>query len=845
VIAMHDDFDLTAPETASRDATLESPQTVGSYRLLEKLGEGGMGQVWLAEQTYPLRRRVALKLVRGGMDTKEAVARFESERQALAMMDHPVIAKVFDAGSTAAGQPYFAMEYVPGVRITEYCDTHHLTTRQRLELFIQVCDGVQHAHQKAVIHRDLKPSNVLVSAQDGRPTPKIIDFGVAKAIGQPLTEKTLYTQLGAMIGTPEYMSPEQAGLTSQDVDTRTDVYSLGAILYELLAGALPFDSQELRKNGYEGLRKKLLEEEPPRPSTRVRTTRQASAGTAKGRTVEPIGLERQLKGDLDWITMKALEKDRERRYSSPSDFAADIRRYLRNEPVVARPPSAAYRAAKFVRRHRIGVTVAGMTALLLVAVSVTAILQARRISRERDRANQEARVSQRVSDFLIDLFRVPDPGEARGNSVTARELLDGGARQVETALEDEPKVQARLTETIGRTYDSLGLYAEAQRQLERALALQQRTFGSESPEAAAYMAALASEYVRRNQYPAAEKLFQKAFDIQRRTLRGDHPDLLATMQDLGWVIAQRGQYVDGEKLVREALEAERRTLGREHATTLLGMNRLGNVFIWEGRYAEQEAIIREELEIRRRTQGPDHPLSLAAERMLAGAISDQGRLEEAERLHREVLESTRRVLGPDHPRTAAAMNDLANTLLRGKRFPEAERLFLEAVDITRRALGPEADSTLLSMNNLALVYFEDHRNREAEQMFSELLNISRRVRGPTHQRTLMVMNNLGLAYAHERRYGEATNMLRETVERARTSLGENHPFTATTILSLAEVAALQGHREEALDLLRQAVDHGYRDSDQIASDEDLKSLRGDPRFEAILAETRKLAVHKR
>ncbi len=370
-----------------------SAQRIDNYRILQKVGEGGMGEVYEAEQEKPVRRRVALKIIKHGMDTKQVVARFEAERQALAMMDHPSVAKVFEAGATPRGRPYFVMEFVRGVPITEHCDRQKLSVRERLELFLQVCEGVQHAHQNAIIHRDLKPSNVLVSIQDGRAVPKIIDFGVAKATTQKLTEKTRFTELGVLIGTPEYMSPEQAEGTGQSVDTRTDVYSLGVMLYELLVGALPFDPRELRSGGYEGIRKKIREEEPPRPSARLSTLGDASTESARSRRVDLSSLQRQLRGDLDWITMRALEKDRTRRYGSPSELAADISRFLSDEPVLASPPSAAYRAGKFVRRHRLRVGVAAAGVLVLVAFAGTMAVQAGRIARERDKVMLEAETS--------------------------------------------------------------------------------------------------------------------------------------------------------------------------------------------------------------------------------------------------------------------------------------------------------------------------------------------------------------------------------------------------------------------------------------------------------------------
>jgi serine/threonine protein kinase/tetratricopeptide (TPR) repeat protein len=712
---------------------LATPHRIGPYRLLQLIGEGGMGEVWLADQAEP-RRRVAIKVIKAGMDTKQVVARFESERQALALMDHPAIAKVFDGGSTPEGRPYFVMEYVAGIPITEHCDTHKLSTTSRLELFAEVCGGVQHAHQKAIIHRDLKPSNILVSLVGGKEQPKIIDFGIAKAIGQRLTEKTLFTEIGAIIGTPEYMSPEQAELTGQDVDTRTDVYSLGVILYQLLTGELPFGAKELRASGYEELRRKLKEVEPARPSTKLSTLGESAADVARNRNTEPGALRRQLEGDLDAITMKALEKERGRRYGTPSELAADIARHLRDEPIWAQPPSQAYRIRKYVRRHRLGVGVASALVALLVAFAFTMAIQARRVARERDRANRESEASRRVTEFLTGMFRVSDPSEARGNSVTAREILDRASANVETALAKDPVLQARMMETMGTVYFKLGLLAKAQALGERAL------------------------------------------ETRRQLLGPEDPDTLEAASSLARVLWQRGSYAESEKLIRETLEVRRRVLGPEDSKTLDSMTNLG-LLLKDTERPEAEQVLRETFALRLKTSGPENPLTLNAMHNLGAVLQETNKLDEAEKLQQRALEISRRVLGSDHPGTLIALTNLANTLSLETRFPEAEAMQREALERKRRVLGPEHPNTLNAMASLADILAGEGRLDEAEKLQGEALELRRKVIGVDNPFTSLSRYSLARYAARTGRSDVALSWLREAMD---------HGLDADNALHLAE-----------------------------------------------------------
>jgi len=628
------------------------------------------------------------------MDTGTVLARFEAERQALALMDHPAVAKVFDAGSTPEGRPFFVMEYVAGEPITTFCDTHTFSIRERITLVQRVCDGVQHAHQKGVIHRDLKPSNVLVTLVDGNPQPKVIDFGVAKAIQQRLTERTLFTELGVMIGTPEYMSPEQAEATGLDVDTRTDVYTLGVLLYELLAGVLPFEPSELREGGWFAMLHKLLEEEPSRPSERTSTLGDESGEVARRRGTDPERLARSLQGDLDWIVMKAMEKDRTRRYGSPSDLAADLGRYLRDEPVQARPPSMGYQARKFVRRHRIGVGVAALALVGLVAFAGAMFWQARRIAVERTRAEW-------VSRFLVDLFLAADPTQARGRSITAVDLLDRGAARIAAEQSADPLLRARVMAMLGRTYEGLALYAKAVPMVEGALALQREYLGPDDRATIGSMHNRALLYWDLGRYADAERAYREAIARGTEALGEDDPLTLTSMGNLATTLSNLDRRAEAESLQIRVLALRQRVRGPDHFETLSAAVDLALTWQTEGRYAEAEHLLRETFEHMRRVLGADFPETLKAGHNLAMVLNQLGRYDEAGTYYAETLEGMRRVFGDDHPNTLSCMMLAALNYAAQRRFAEAEPLMNEAAERLTRVLGADSPRALTAVYNQA------------------------------------------------------------------------------------------------------------------------------------------------
>jgi len=775
------------------------PEAISNYRLLQKLGEGGMGEVYEAEQEQPIRRRVALKIIKQGMDSKQVVGRFEAERQALALMNHPNIAHVFEAGTTERGRPYFAMEYVPGASITRYCDKYELGTRERLELFIQVCEGVQHAHQKGIIHRDIKPSNVLVTVQDGKPVPKIIDFGVAKAIGQRLTQKTFFTNLGQLIGTPEYMSPEQAEMAELDIDTRTDVYALGALLYELLVGLPPFDSSELRQHGFSELRRRICEEEPPRPSTRV-SRLAAPPSPARTRRVEASALSRQLRGDLDWITMKALEKDRTRRYPSPSELAADIRRHLNHEPVMASPPGTGYRVRKFIRRHKVGVAAAGVIGLTLflgAAGSTIGLLRATRAERV---SRLEAETSERVLGFLVGLFRVSDPGEARGNTITAREILDRGAQRIRQELVDQPLVRARLMSTMGDVYRGLGLYPEARSLLEESLVVRESLLGKDHPDVAASARSLAVLLVSTGDYDGARPLLERALKIREQALGPAHPDVAQSLSNLGVLRLKTGQYEDARSLLERALEIEEAALGPEHADVAKDLNNLGLVLSEMGRYQEARPPLERALRIREAVLGANHPDLATTLNNLGNLLLNLEDRAGARPLYERALAIDEKALGPDHPSVADDLNNLATLLKEMGEHEAARPLYERALAVREKILGADHPDVATSLHNMAELLRTTGDHAGARTFDQRALVIWERALGPDHPDVAWALSGLAVALRELGRYQEAEPLFERALAIHGSALEPGHPERAAVLSDYAVLLRRTDREAEAREM---------------------------------------------
>jgi eukaryotic-like serine/threonine-protein kinase len=838
---------------------------IDSYKLMEEIGEGGFGIVYLADQQAPVRRQVALKVIKPGMDTRQVVSRFLAELQALALMDHPYIARALDAGTTDSGRPYFVMELVRGIPITDYCDEHRLSIRERLALFVQVCQAIQHAHQKGIIHRDIKPSNVLVTEHEGRPVPKVIDFGVAKALNPEITREAVVTSSVELIGTPLYMSPEQADATTSDIDTRSDVYSLGVLLYELLTGSTPFEKKRLRHAAYEEIRRIIREEEPPKPSVRLNSFGHKKITVAAHRNTDPLRLSQTVRGDLDWIVMKALEKNRAHRYDTPSNFAADVTRSLANEPIEARPPSSLYRFGKFARRNRLVLTTVVLVAAALVAGTAVSTWQwlrashaeevalaaagAEKLAKEQAfaREAETKAVLQFVEDKVFAAARPEGTSGGLGRAVSLRKAIESALPYVERSFAKEPLIEARLRLTLGRSfyylgdsktaaqmqeaasaiyatqrgpmcpdmllcmtelansYDGLGRFDDALKLRETVFAIRKSAFGPEHRDTLTSMYNVAVSYWALGRHDEARKLYEKALALQSARFGPADPDTLNSMVGLANSLEGLGQVAEACKIREHIVSVMKARLGPTNPDTLLSIGNLAGSYDALGRHAEARRLHDQSLETMQARLGPDHPATLRGLMALAVSIDGQGLLKEALEIREKTVAAMRTTLGPDHPDTLKATQDLANSLDHLGRRTEALELREQSLPAVKAQHGPDHPDTLSAMNNLAISYEGLGRTSEALMLRIEALARMRAKLGNDHPLTLACMHNLAFAYSRRGRHTEALELIEQTLAAQKAKLGPHHVETLRSMRTFANCYDFAGRPTDALKLREETL----------------------------------------
>ena len=808
---------------------------VGRFELLEKIGEGGFGVVYKAQQKEPVLREVALKIIKRGMDSRQVIARFEAERQALALMDHPNIARVLDGGETSDGNPFFVMELVDGIRINEYCDENRLTPDERLRLFVSVCEAVQHAHQKGIIHRDLKPSNVLVQEQDGKPVVKVIDFGLAKAMEQNtrLSDKTIFTEIGQVMGTLQYMSPEQAEMDVVNVDTRSDIYSLGAMLYELLTGSTPIEKKAIEQHAILKILEFVREKEPPRPSLRLNSSAEKISSISDLRKIQPLRLQQILHGELDWIVMKSLEKEPERRYQTANGMAEDIIRYLNCDVVLARPPSTSYRVGKFIRRNRGFVaSLAIIATLLLSAVGVSSIfaIQANlakedalaqkrtadnekakaekqkglaeqaRIKAEaarnradllREQAQHEAKTTSTMLGIMTNSFESVDPMSGATHEMTAKDVLLTILNELEDAKLDG-KAKSSMLWSLSNSFRGIGENQQAVVAAEQCFKLREDYFGSEHPETLRARDLLASAYDYRGNLDKAHQLREKNLLLMKKILGPNHADTLNVMVNLASSREDAGRLKDALDLRTETLKQMQEKFGPKHFRTLQAMTNLCNTYSNLGLYDEELELREKTLALKLEVLGEEHPDTLTQMDGLANLYTDMGRRQDANELRQKNLNLLRKVLGPKHPGVLTAMNNLSEDYVQAGKLEEGIELRERTLELMQEVHGPKHPTTLELSGILSSNYSESGRHEDAIELLERSFEFLREIHGPDHHDTMVAESRLGICYFKSGRLKKGVEFLQNSASQMKKKLGEKHPSTLIAMSSLA--SQLSNHK---------------------------------------------------
>jgi serine/threonine protein kinase/Tfp pilus assembly protein PilF len=800
------------PPTAgeSRATHEHAGDQIGPYRLLSSLGEGGFGTVWLAERREPFVQRVALKVIKPGMDSRAVLGRFEQERQALALMQHPNIARVLDGGLTGHGRPYFVMEYVKGQPITEFCDARRLTLRERLVLFQRVCEAMQHAHLKGVIHRDLKPGNILAFDVEGQaPSVKVIDFGVAKATAAASTTHTVFTESGQMIGTPEYMSPEQADARAAEIDTRSDIYSLGAVLYELLAGVLPLEVRAVREQGYRAVQRYIAETEPMPPSARLAEMRDTSLKSRilQARRESDTELRRRLRHELEWIPLLAMRKEPQNRYQSAMELARDVERYLTGQALQAGPPSLRYRLGKMARRHRALVTgISAATAALLLGLGL-ALWQWKVAEAARSMAERTAAEATAVKDFVIQSLVSADPmqGGRRDFSVN-QAMVQAIARLDQGQLRDQPEAEAELQRAIAMILQGNADLELAAAIASRAVETMRRQTEGAPATLAACLDTLGTVKMAQGRYVDAEALYREALDLRQASLGPMDAAVGSSLNNIAEVCRLTGRTEEAVPLYERAIAIQSAVLGSDAEPVAQAVNNLAIVRVDQGRFADAEALFRRALDARQRTLGGSHPKTASAISNLGAVLDVMGRPEQARPLYEQALAIREQVLGSDHPHVADALNNLGSCETSLGRHEQAAIHYARALAIWERTLGTGHPDVALALDNLASARMHIGQSDQARVDLMRALDIKRATLGPDHPELASSLRTLGRIHTQGGDHVAAETLHRQSLDLLLKAHGADHPETGEQMHWVAVALLAQGRATEALPLERQAIE---------------------------------------